>query len=74
MSWREGGLTKDKYIVTKGNGARVDPESQYFVLRLDTDPNARIAARAYARAVAPTNLLFAQELTDWIWELEQRQG
>jgi len=73
MSWKEGGLIKDKYLVMKGNGARTDPEAQYFVLRLDTDPHARIAARAYARSVGKSNPTFAQELTDWIWDLEQKE-
>ena len=73
MSWKEGGLPKDKYVVEKADGTPVDPEAQSFVLRLDTDPNARVAARAYARSVVRENNQFAQELTDWVWEMEQKE-
>jgi hypothetical protein len=37
-----------KYIIQKADGAPVDPHADYFVLRLDTDPYARIAALEYA--------------------------
>ena len=40
------GLYK-KYIITKANGEPIDPEAQYFVLRIDTDPHAREALKAY---------------------------
>ena len=33
----------DKYIITKTDGSPVDPHAQYFVLRIDTDPCARLA-------------------------------
>jgi len=53
-SWREGGW-KEKYIITKTDGSDIDPNAVYFVLRLDADPNARIAGAAYAAAVAIDN-------------------
>ncbi len=37
-----------KYVIAKANGSPIDPEADYFVLRLDTDPAARAAAREYA--------------------------
>ena len=47
----------DKYTVTKVDGP-VDPAADYFVLRLDTDPAARVAALAYA-SVCPDRKLAA---------------
>ena len=38
----------NKYCVTKEDGSPVDPDAQYFVLRLDTDECARQAAAKYA--------------------------
>lgn len=37
-----------KYQVTRVDGP-TDPKAEYFVLRLDTDPVARIAALEYAK-------------------------
>ena len=37
-----------KYHIAKADGSPVDPEADYFVLRLDTDPVARRAAREYS--------------------------
>ncbi|EHQ92182.1 hypothetical protein [Desulfosporosinus youngiae] len=37
----------------------VDPEGIYLVLRLDKDPNARVAALAYADSVEAENKEFA---------------
>jgi len=42
---------QSKYIVAKTNGDPVDPEAEYLVLRLDTDPHARTAALAWADAI-----------------------
>ncbi len=36
-----------KYIIQKADGTPVDPKAVYFTLRLDTDPHARAAIRAY---------------------------
>lgn len=55
-----------KYIVKKRNGSKVDPNAQYFVLRLDTDPAARVAALAYADAVQKTDPDFAVDLRVWV--------
>lgn len=37
-----------KYLLSKADGSVVDPEADYFILRLDTDPIARMAANEYA--------------------------
>jgi hypothetical protein len=37
-----------KYCISKADGSPVDPNADYFVLRLDTDPVARRAAREYS--------------------------
>jgi hypothetical protein len=41
---------------------QVDPNAKYFVLRLDEDPNARVAALAYAQSVEPENAEFAADI------------
>ena len=41
------GLEKNRYTVTKTEG-ETDPEAQYFILRIDKDPVARLALRRYA--------------------------
>ena len=40
-----------KYIIEKADGSAVDPDACYFVLRLDTDINARTAMHVYAALV-----------------------
>ena len=42
----------------------VDPKAIYFVLRLDTDPHARVAARAYAESVRAENPQFARDILE----------
>ena len=41
----------DKYVIAKSDGSAIDPEAQYFVLRLDSDVCARSAARLYAKCI-----------------------
>lgn len=38
-----------KYILSKASGEQLDPEACYFILRLDTDEAAQLAAMEYAR-------------------------
>ncbi len=54
------GLYK-KYQVTKIEGD-TDPNALYFVLRLDTDHAARVAAISYANRVADENPTLAKDL------------
>ncbi len=44
-----------KYIISKANGDSTDPNADYFILRLDKDPNARTALVAYANSVRNCN-------------------
>ena len=44
----------DKYTIEKKDGI-TDPNADYFVLRLDTDPHARIALKAYADSIRSQN-------------------
>ncbi len=62
----------DKYDIVKKNG-QTDPEAVYFVLRLDTDPHARIAALAYAQSAKPTNLNLAMDIVLKVNELNAKE-
>ncbi len=53
----------DKYVVTKKDGV-TEPTAIYFVLRLDTDTSAQLAARHYADWVRQTNPRLSDELTN----------
>ena len=55
-----------KYKIEKTDGSQVDPNAMYFVLRIDTDPHARVALRAYARSIRASDPEFANELDEWI--------
>ena len=55
-----------KYKIEKADGSRVDPNAMYFVLRIDTDPHARVALLAYARSIRASEPEFANELDEWI--------
>lgn len=59
--YAQGGW-KQKYIIHKANGNPVDPKAVYFVLRLDEDPNAGVAALAYADSVEGVNPEFANDI------------
>ncbi len=51
-----------KYVIAKSDGSPVNPSADYFVLRLDTDPAARVAARAYADAIESVDPALAEGL------------
>lgn len=59
--YQKGGL-KDKYEIRKTNGKPVDPESWYFLLRVDHDIHAQKAAMCYADSVENENPVLAEEL------------
>ena len=44
----------DKYVIAKRDGSPLDPKARYFVLRLDSDACARVAARMYANCIDMT--------------------
>jgi hypothetical protein len=54
----------NKYVVTKANGNPIDPEAEYFVLRIDNDPAAKLALAVYA-ANTPNKTL-SKDLMDKI--------
>lgn len=60
-NYKKGGYEK-KYIVSKVSGKPIDPKADYFVLRLDADPHARIALQAYADSVKTVNTKLACDL------------
>ena len=64
-----------KYIISKVSGEPVDPEAQYFVLRLDTDDAAVEAARTYAvhSMAYGGNQYFGKALLEWIREIRREK-
>ena len=56
----------NKYQIEKTDGSPVDPEAQYFVLRVDTDPAARYAVLQYASYIGASDPEFADELRRWV--------
>lgn len=44
-----------KYIIQKADGTPIDEEAEYFVLRLDKDPVARVAVMKYAEEIKKDN-------------------
>ncbi len=56
----------NKYCITKRDGSPIDPNACYFVMRIDTDPHARKALRAYIKSVRKENLPLASDLTTWL--------
>ena len=51
-----------KYEIRKTDGSPVDPKAVYFTLRLDTDPYARAAIRAYIEACRMEQPELAEDL------------
>jgi hypothetical protein len=70
MSYKEGGW-KLKYIIEKVDGSPVDSEAEYFVLRLDKDPHARVAALSYADSVEGDNPVFAADIRNHVTKYEE---
>ena len=55
-----------KYRIEKTDGSTTDPKAQYFVLRIDTDPHARVALGAYTMSVFIDNPQLACDLAAWL--------
>jgi hypothetical protein len=87
-SYKKGGLRKKYYIqkIKQGKGESffnernpdwlepVEPNADYFVLRLDKDPHAQNALLAYAESVRIDNPQLANDLEDKLmndygWEI-----
>ena len=64
--YMEGGLNRSKYIIAKSNGDEVDSDAQYFVLRLDKDPHALLAALVYSQSVESDNPELADDILQWV--------
>lgn len=60
----------NKYEVRKRSGEPVDPEAVYFVLRLDTDPVARLAAWTYVYEIRDKKPDLADELQQLLRSME----
>lgn len=62
----DGNVNKEgiyqKYTVVKNDGS-TDEGADYFVLRLDKDPHARIAALKYAESIVRENFKLSLDLT-----------
>ena len=65
-----------KYTVIKANGEPIDPDAQYFVLRIDTDKHARVALEAYADSIMEDyrvgqidNPKLAFGIRDWLFKI-----
>lgn len=60
-NYKNGGLI-EKYIITKKDGSPTNPDSDYFVLRLDKDPHAQKAILRYAESVRVDNPQLADDI------------
>jgi hypothetical protein len=58
-----------KYRIEKSDGTAVDPKAVYFTLRIDTDPHARAAIRAYIESCREENPDLAGDLEKLLKEL-----
>lgn len=65
------GRLRGKYRVSRADGAPVGPEEAFFVLRTDTDHNARIAVMAYAAASRSVEKCLALRRN---WRVEKSDG
>ncbi len=59
--YKKGGW-KPKYEIKKTNGNPIDPNADYFVIRLDKDPHAVEALHAYAMSVRSDNEELSHDL------------
>ncbi len=59
-----------KYDVTYAETGE-ELEGEIFVLRVDRDPHAREAVRAYARSVRNENVQLADDLERWVHNCEK---
>ena len=62
-----------KYEIRKTDGSAVDPKALYFTLRLDTDPYARAAIRAYIESCRREQPELAHDLERVMEQLESRK-
>lgn len=60
-----------KYRIEKSDGTPVDSKAVYFTLRIDTDPHARTAIRAYIESCRGENPELAEDLERVLQEFEE---
>lgn len=68
--YKQGGLRK-KYKVERTDGKPIEPGAEFFVLRPDSDPYARVALDFYARSVKEDNPELSAQILDGLDRLEQ---
>lgn len=68
-------LTKpdSKYNITKSNGEPIDPEAEYFVMRVDTDINARGCLIQYAACIAEENPQLSSGILEMVHRLNNEK-
>ena len=71
--YREGTL-RNKYTIYKANGDEIDHDAEYFVLRIDKDPHARVALREYAESIIDENPKFRRALIQWLNKTRDTEG
>jgi hypothetical protein len=59
----------DKYEVKKRN-EETDINADYFVLRIDNDPHARVAAKCYAESIKQENRVLAFDILSKVLKYE----
>lgn len=66
-----GILIVPKYVIAKTSGEDIDANAEYFVFRVDTDPDAREALWNYTRLVRKVNVKLADDLEKLLSQYEQ---
>jgi hypothetical protein len=61
-----------KYRIEKADGSPVDPNAVYFTLRLDSDPHARAAIRAYIESCRGEQPELAKDLEVMLKKIEKK--
>lgn len=69
-NYKHGGYDK-KYIITKKSGKPINPNADYFVLRVDKDPHALVALESYANSVKVDNMELYNDLIQKINEYKR---
>jgi hypothetical protein len=63
----------DKYHVEKKDGT-TDPHADYFVLRIDSDIHARVAALAYAESIKEQNINLSFDIIARVRKYNERDN
>jgi hypothetical protein len=63
----------EKFRIQRADGTPMPEGARYFVLRIDDDPHARAALRAYAASCAAENPALAADLLAALAETEDER-